>query len=75
MKTLRAHVKDGKVIVDDSVELPDGTQLHLVVADESDDLTTEEREALHEALRAAWRSVEAGRLVSADDVLAELRAR
>ena len=40
-----------------------------------DDLTDEERRALHEALRASWQSAEAGRLRSASAILDELRKR
>jgi hypothetical protein len=43
--------------------------------DEGDDLTEEERRALHEALSASWKSAEAGRLRPASAILDELRTR
>ncbi|MBI3401993.1 MAG: hypothetical protein HY048_11285 [Acidobacteria bacterium] len=47
----------------------------LVADDEGDDLTDEERRALHEALLASWKSAEAGRLRPASAILDELRRR
>lgn len=43
--------------------------------DEGDDLTDEERRALHEALSASWKSAEAGRLRPASAILDDLRKR
>jgi hypothetical protein len=37
-----------------------------------DDLNDEERERLHEALRASWESAQAGRTISAEELLDEL---
>ena len=47
----------------------------LVADDEGDDLTDEERSALHEALSASWKSAEAGRLRPTSAILNELRQR
>jgi hypothetical protein len=47
----------------------------LVADDDDDDLTDEERGALHEALSASWKSAEAGNLRSASAILGELRQR
>ena len=38
METLKAHVKDGHLVVDEPTSLPDGTELELVIADDGDDL-------------------------------------
>jgi len=43
--------------------------------DEGDDLTDEERRALHAALLTSWASAEAGRLRPAAEILDELRRR
>lgn len=55
--------------------LPEGTVVALVADDEGDDLTDDERRALHEALSASWKLAEAGRLRSASAILDELRQR
>jgi hypothetical protein len=49
--------------------LPEGTVVDLVADDEGDDLTDDERRALHDALSSSWQSAEAGRLRSASAIL------
>jgi len=72
METLKAHVKDGHLVVDEPTSLPDGTELELVIADAGDDLDDAERAALHAALSEAWRSAKAGELRPAKELLDEL---
>jgi hypothetical protein len=71
----RARVKDGHLILDEPTTLPDGTVIDLVADDEGDDLTDEERRALHEALSSSWTSAEAGRRRRVAAILDELRQR
>jgi len=73
--SIRAKVSSGRIIVDEATLLPEGTTLNLVVDDEGDDLDDEERAALDAHLAEAWKSVQAGRLRPASELLAELRAR
>ncbi len=75
MSPLRARVDKGRLILDDPTSLPEGTVIDLVVDDEGDDLTDEERHALHEALSASWKSAEAGHLRPASAILEKLRQR
>lgn len=75
MRSLRAHVEKGRLVLDEPTSLPDGTVVDLVADDEGDDLTDEERRSLHEALSASWKSAEAGRLRPASAILGELRQR
>ena len=75
MSPLRARVEKGRLVLDEPTTLPDGTVVELVAADEGDDLTDEERRALHEALSASWTSAEAGRVRPASTILDELRQR
>ena len=75
MSPLRAHVENGRLVLDEPTSLPDGTVVDLVADDEGDDLTGHERRALHEALSASWISAEAGRLRPASAILDELRQR
>ncbi len=49
MKTFRAHVENGRVVLDEPADLPEGTPLELIVADDGDDLDEEERAALERA--------------------------
>jgi hypothetical protein len=75
MSGLRARVEKGRLVLDEATTLPEGTVVDLVLDDEGDDLTEDERRALHEALSASWKSAEAGRLRLASAILDELRQR
>ena len=75
MSPLRARVEKGRLVLDEPTTLPEGTVVQLVADDEGDDLTDEERRALHAALTASWKSAEAGHLRPASDILDELRSR
>jgi hypothetical protein len=73
MSPLQARVENGRLVLDEPTTLPEGTVVDLVADDEGDDLTDEERRALHEALSASWKSAESGRLRPASAILDELR--
>lgn len=75
MSPLRARVEKGRLIVDEPTTLPEGTVIDLVADDEGDNLTDEERRALHAALSKAWASAEAGRVRPALDIFDELWQR
>jgi len=75
MSPLPAHVEKGQLVLDEPTNLPEGTVVDLVADDEGDDLTDDERRAVHEALSASWKSAEAGRLRPASAILDELRQR
>lgn len=75
MNPLRARVEKGRLVLDEPTSLPDGTVVDLVADDEGDDLTEEERRALHEALTASWRSAQAGNVRPASSTVDELRRR
>jgi hypothetical protein len=72
MKAIKARVINGRLIVDEPSEFPEGTELDLTVAADTDELSDEERAALHKALRASWRSAQAGELKPARDLLDKL---
>ena len=72
---LRARVENGRLVIDEPTDLPEGTVVDLVVDESIDDLDPAEREALHAALDHAIQQVESGKTVSAEKVLARLRAR
>ncbi len=75
MSPLRARVENGRIVLDEPTTLRDGTVLDLVADDEGDDLTNEERSALHGALSASDESARAGHLRPASEILNELRRR
>jgi len=75
MGPLRARVEKGRLLLDEPTTLPDGMEIDLVADDEGDNLTDEERSALHAALLTSWASVEAGRTRPASAIVEELRRR
>ena len=75
MSTIRARVRNGRLIVDEPTDLPEGTELDLAIDDAGDSLDEAERAALHAAIRQAWASLQAGEGRLAADVLADLAKR
>ena len=75
MSPLRARVENGRIVLHEPTTLPKGTVIDLVADDEGDDLTEDERRALHDALSASWESAEACRLRPASAILDERRQR
>ena len=43
MKSIKARVVNGRLVVNESTKFPEGTELDLTVADDGDDLSDEER--------------------------------
>jgi len=73
MSHLRAHVENGRLVLNEPTALPDGTVLHLVMDDEGDDMNDQEREALDRVLLASFESAKAGELRPASTLLDDLR--
>ncbi len=70
-----ARVRNGRLIVDEPTELPEGTELTLVADDGGDELAPEDRARLNAALAEADEDVRQGRVIAAADVLRALRDR
>jgi hypothetical protein len=62
--TLKAHVRGGRLILDEPIDLPEGSEVDLVPADDGDSLDDADRARLHEALERALDQVRAGQGVS-----------
>lgn len=77
MLSLKASVRNGRLVLDEPTELPEGAVVDLVaVSGEAlDDLDDEERAALHAALAEGIAQEEAGDTVDADEVLSYLSVR
>ena len=73
MSMLRARVKGGHIVVDEKTDLPDGTQLTLVMVDADDEMTPEERADLEAELERGRAAIAAGQGISADELLARVR--
>jgi hypothetical protein len=73
--TLRARVRGGRLVLDEPIDLPEGSEVDLVLADEQDDLDEEDRARLHAALDRARAQVQRGETLGKDEFLARLRAQ
>jgi len=72
--TLKARVRAGRLVIDEPTDLPEGTEVELLPLDPGDWLDETDRAVLHDALGQSENDVDAGRLVTAEDVLRELRS-
>lgn len=72
MEPLNARVRNGRLVLDEPTDLPEGVQVRLVLAD-GDEMPKEEREALYESLREGVADIEAGRTVDAREAIARAR--
>ncbi len=80
MQPLKAHVKNGRLTLDEPTDLPEGQIVFLqlvdgIVTDDRDDLDEEDRAALHAELEASIAEADAGHTEDFATVLAELRHR
>jgi hypothetical protein len=73
MQPLKAHVHNGRLVLDEPTDLPEGEVVYLQPVD-SDELDDEERGRLHEALRESIKQMKSGQTLDAAEALAELRA-
>lgn len=73
MQALKVQVKNGRLVLDEPTDLPEGAEVEVVVID--DELTADERAALHASLDRALDDSEAGRGVDAAEYLRQYRAR
>jgi hypothetical protein len=71
--TMKARVRRGRLVLDEPTDLPEGSEVELVVADEGDELDDEDRARLHAALSRSAEQFAAGRGIDADEALARLR--
>jgi hypothetical protein len=75
VNALKAHVKNGQIVLDEPSELPEGMAALVQLYDpQGDSLSDEERAALHQALDRSIAQADAGQLIDADEVLAELES-
>lgn len=79
MQPVKARVRNGRLVVDEPTDRPEGDEVELVPLDEvlahgGDYLDAEERERLHTALREGIRQMKAGETIDAAEAMAELRA-
>jgi hypothetical protein len=72
---VRATVRGSRLIVDQATDLAEGTVLNLVADDEGDELDSEERQALDNAISRSLDQASKNLTAPADAILGKLRAR
>ena len=61
MPPLKAHVENGRIVADEPVDLPDGTRLYVVLAEDADAAkSAEERAELEQAIEEGYEDFERG---------------
>jgi predicted alpha/beta hydrolase family esterase len=76
MNALKAHVENGRIIVDEPTDLPDGTVLRVVPLSADDpELDAEERERILRAIDAGQAAARRGEHVNAEEFVDELLAQ
>lgn len=73
MHTRKAQVRNGRLVLDEPTDLPDGAEVEVLLID--DELSAEERAELHASLDRASDDSEAGRGIDAWEFLERYRAR
>lgn len=73
--SLKATVRNGRFVIDEPTDLPEGTMLELVVDDESGDMSVEEVAALNASIAISLAEARAGQLIPAEELLQTLRDR
>lgn len=74
MTALKAHVINGKIVVDESVDLPDGSEVRVYLYDAAaEEMSAQDRAALEQRLERSLGQADAGELIDADEVLDELQ--
>lgn len=80
VRTVKATVRNGRLVADEPTDLPEGEEIELVPLDEvlargGDYLAADERARLHAALREGIRQMKAGETIDAAEAMAALRAQ
>ena len=73
MHALKARVVNGRYVIDEPALLPEGAEVELQLIG-GDDLDDEERARLHAAIEEGLEDADAGRVISMEQSLAEIRA-
>jgi hypothetical protein len=71
-RALKAHVKGGRLLLDEPTDLPDGAEVELTLVE--DEFDPEERARLDAALELSMAQARAGQLVDGDAVIRKLRS-
>ena len=77
MHALKAQVRNGRLVLNEPTDLPEGEVVYLQLAEgvvpvDDDDMSDEERAALHEELEASLEEADAGQTEDFGKMISEL---
>jgi hypothetical protein len=72
---LKARVRDGRLVMDEPIDLPEGTEVELMPANEGDALDDDDRARLHAALERSAVQFRDGAGIPADEALQRIAGR
>ena len=73
MKTLKARVENGRIVMNEPTDLPEGTELELIPADEAAEIV--ERDRVRALIRVGIDDADAGRTIPASELWRELESK
>jgi len=73
MRALKAHVRGGRLVLDEPTNLPEGAEVRVALVD-GDELDDSERAELHDAILAAEAELDAGQAITEEDLWVRLGA-
>ncbi len=74
MRAFKAHVRAGRLVLDEPTDLPEGEEVEVLVP-EGDELSPEERARLDAALELSMAQAREGKLVDGEAVIRNLLGR
>lgn len=74
MTILHARVKNGRVVVDDPTDLPEGSKVDLLLLDADTEWPADERIAIDASIRRGLEQADREELLSVEEVLTRLRS-
>lgn len=73
MSTLKARVQGGRLVLDEPTELPEGSEVELMLMNDGDELDSDDRARLHESFQRSAEQFRAGYGIDAHQALASLQ--
>ncbi len=75
LNPLKAHIKDGQIVLDEPRELPEGAPVHVYVVSDDSDMSAEERAKLEAAIEEGAEDFERGEFDNAREFALRLAAK
>jgi hypothetical protein len=74
MAILRGHVESGRIVLDEPIDLPDGTEVEIAALTDDDEMTPEERAEIEADIDAGLEQAARGEGIPAEEFLRRLRS-